>query len=124
MKRSKVWHGYRYKKFVVVGDAPKHFAFRRVWVRCLACGEEKIVTVNSIHRSTLADCNCTYSVPKILPKDNGCACRARSLSCEISESGRCCYWCTEKEDCSEKCLNMPNKCGSFYVSKEERKNYE
>lgn len=121
MRQKKIWHGYRFKTYVVLEEAPKENRTRRAYVRCLACGDEKIVNVQSISSKKLAACKCGYDVPTFLPYGQGIACQARTPTCEINENGACCYWCDEKENCNEACLNMPDKCGSFYASKEAKK---
>lgn len=42
MNKKRIWDGYHFKTYVVLEEAPKENRTRRAYVRCLACGDEKI----------------------------------------------------------------------------------
>lgn len=119
MKNPKVYHGKRIKKWVVVAEAEKIGSKRRFVLKCLACGATKNTTVDKLAESAhLANCNCKREIPAELPKYNGTACNCRITALHrcasgLNHQGFCCYWCPEKEDCLDECLNTPDKCGCF-----------
>lgn len=119
MKNPNIYHGKKIKKWVVVAEAEKVGKKRRFLLKCLACGSTKTTTSDKLaDGATLASCNCGKSVPFELPKYNGTACDCRITALHrcasgLNYQGFCCYWCPDKEDCPDECLNTPDKCGCF-----------
>ena len=110
--------GKRVKRWVVVEDKPQTEERNRMErIRCVACGKEKEISAGSIRKGVTKDCKCGKLPPKVLSTGSGIACKARNDKCERSRTGRCCYWCADP--CDDKCLNSPDKCGSFYSDKSD-----
>lgn len=117
-RQEETMMGRRVKRWVVVEDIPKgEKRYRTVRVACVACGEEAEVVAGNIRKGTVKDCTCGKMPVKILPVWAGIACNARYDHCESNRAGRCCHWCSEQ--CDNKCMNSPDRCGSFYSGKTE-----
>lgn len=115
MARPKtVMQGYRVGKWIVVAEAERTASGqRKVVCECLACGAVKEIAVTSISARRMPDCACKKEPPEHIPLNSGTSCLSRIATCDASAAGKCCYYCREREQCADNCLNTPDKCGSF-----------
>ena len=113
--------GYVYKKWVIVAEGEPAGKNRTVVCKCLACGEVKTIRTDRISAGVAKNCECGQRVPMTLPQNKGIACRSRLKTCLKSAGGYCCYFCEKKHECADACLNMPTKCGSYYIHNDVEK---
>lgn len=121
MKTPKIVYGKRIKKWVAVADTDKINGKRRIVMKCVCCGATKVVGTDQILNGSIQNCNCEGETPAELPKYKGYACDSRvtmrrRCASGLNVQGFCCYWCPDKDDCDDNCLNSPDRCGCFCLN--------
>lgn len=117
-RKMQIKQGYRIKKWVIIAPGtPATGNERKVFIKCTACGETKEIPITEIYNQKLKNCKCEGLEPKRLPENRGISCQYRTLICDKSAAGHCCYHCPDQKNCPDICLNDPAKCGSFYLQK-------
>lgn len=121
MIQKKTYLGIHCKTWVAIQESETIKNKRMFVCRCLACGALKIIRLEKLKTGTAEECICGCTAPALLPKMSGASCNPRIGSpskCPTRENykGYCCCYCQQAE-CENRCLNTPDKCGSFYYTK-------
>lgn len=120
MRQKTILQGKRVGTWMLIAEETDATGKRKMVCRCLGCGTVKTFRADRITSGDIKDCKCGRDVPYLLEKNAGYACRSRVMSAancdtKLNRRGYCCYHCSKYQECEYRCLNTPDKCGSFYT---------